>query len=723
MLIFDERRPIDVRALPRSGALGAAAVHLLPAGTELVFPLLSGRGLRLSHAAEGWTVHLGAQAPPARIHPALDTAGKAPGPQLRLPLPSPGHALRLTDPLTGGLLLVGTEHAPGSAMTVAHATPEFTLLPTWQGVAVAALSDEITLRRAGEGFVLRSMLPARGLALAPAEVDLGALDAAARLTRRFDFPDLPVPALLRRLDAAEAGAGNAPPGRRTFARIAAAQAMLALGMGAEADGLLGLVETSDPQAAANPDVIGLRAIAALLAGRLGASAGIDDPRLAGSDEVSLWRALRAAMLHHPSAAAATLAGETRLLLAYPATLRHRLLPLAAETMAQGGEAVAARRLVASRPHDHGLDFARALLAERRDPAQALALFDRLAQSPDQLLRARAAPRAVDLRLALGRISTTAAADAMDRLLYVWRGDRREVALRLRAAELRAESGSPRAALTLLRHAIPALPFAAGEFRARMRQIFVAALAQDARSPMPPLQLVAMVEENPGFITEGESGLALARRLADRLEALDLPARAEPVFARLVAAAPPGVVRAELGRRLAEVRLQRGDAGGALSALGATAADNLPAGVLEQRVLVWARATAAEGDAARAAAALDGLGDPAALGLRAQLLEKARDWAGATAALRQLAAASVPPSGQLTSNQAETVLRLAADAAQASDAATLADLRQQNLSRMPAGHAADMLRLLTAPPVLLPSDLARAHRENLLAGSLLGTPSR
>jgi hypothetical protein len=719
VLVFDERRPIDVRALPHAGALGRAQVRLLPEGTELTFPLSPGQGLRLAHAEAGWTVQLGAGTASPSIDPALDTRDPALGPQLRLPLPNPGHTLMLADPLTGGTLLVGTEHAPAASVVVAHATPEFTLLPTWQGVAIAAISDELSLQQTDGGFVLRSALPGRGLALDSPGVDLAALDDAAALTRRFDFADLPAPALLRRLLSAEMGAGDAPPGRRTQARLAAVQALLALGFGAEADGLLGLVARSDPQAM-TPDFTGLRAIAALLAGRLDASDGIDDPRLNGSDEITLWRALRTALLHPGAAtAAATLAEESRLLLAYPAPLRARLLPLAVETMATGGEEAAAERLVDARPQDHSLDFARALLAERRQPEKALALFDRLAQSPDQLLRARAAPRAIDLRLALGQISVATAANAMDKLLYVWRGDRREVALRLRAAELRAEAGEPRAALALLRHALPALPFATDALRARMQQIFTAALAEDATTPLPPLELVATIEENPDLVPESESGLALARRLADRLEALDLPARAEPVFAKLVAAAAPGVVRAELGRRLAEVRLQLHDASGALSALGATAADSLPPSVLEQRVLVWARATAAEGDAARAAAALAGLGDSAALTLRARLLEQAQNWAGATAALRQLADASIPPDGPLTAPQAQTLLHLAADAAQANDAATLAQLRQHALPRMPAGHAADMLRLLTAPPVLLPADLPRARREDILAGALLG----
>jgi hypothetical protein len=628
------------------------------------------------------------------------------------------------DPLTGGTLLVGTQRAPGQGVVVSHSTPEFTLLPTWQGVAVAAVSDALVLHEATDGFLLRSAVPRGGLALAPVDVDLAALDDAVGLTRRFDFPALPMLSLLHRLQAALAGTGATPAGQRTAPRIATAQAMLALGMGAEAQAVLSLAAASDPRAADGPDLVGLSAIAALLADRPEESAGLQDPQLTGTDEVALWRGLRAAMLREGAPdAAAVLASELRLLLAYPVPLRARLLRLAAETMALGGEAEAARRLVEARPDDASLDFTRALLASRSAPPAALEILDRLAQSPDRRLRARAAPRAVELRLAAGELTPATAATALEKLLYAWRGDAREVALRLRIADLRAQAGAPRAALAVLREALDGGSESPELLRARMDQIFAAALAADATTPMPPLDMVALAEENADLIAEGEPGLALARRLADRLAALDLPRRAAPVLEKLVAAAPAGVVRAELGGRLATTKLLLGDAAGALSVLGATAADPLPPPVLEGRVLAWARATAAQGDAVRAASALTALDSPASVQLRGQLLEQAKDWKGAAAALRRYADLTLPAEGTLTEPQAATLLRLATAASQAGDDGVLAQLRNHDLARLPAGPAADMLRLLTATAVQSPEDLPRARREAVMAGRMLGTAAR
>ncbi len=723
MLVFDERRPIDTGALQNNPIFSSAEIRLFPAATVLRFRLPADRALRLARGEGGWIVTVGDQPALRPIRPDLDAADANAGPQLRLSAGQPGRSVVVSDPLTGGTLLVGTQREPGQGVVVSRDTPEFSLLPTWQGVAVVAVSDELILSETSDGFMLRSALPRGGLALAPVGTDLGPLDDAARLTRRFDFPGLPEPELLRRLQAA-AGAGALPAGRRTAPRIAAAQAMLALGLGAEAQALLSLTAANDPHAAADPDVVGLTAIGALLAGRLDESAGLDDPRLTGTDEVALWRGLRTAMLREGAPdAAAQLATEIRLLLAYPAPLRSRLLPLAAETMAMGGEAEAAQRLVDARPNNARLDLARAMLAGQRDSHAALTILDRLAQSPDRLVRARAAPRAVELRLASGELTIAGAADAMEKLLYVWRGDAREAALRLRAADLRAQAGEPRAALAMLRESLDALPNAREALRARMGQIFAAALEADAKTPMPPLDLVAMVEENPDLITEGDPGLALAKRLADRLAALDLPRRAAPVLEKLVAAAAPGVVRAELGGRLAATRLLLDDPTGALSVLGATAVDDLPAPVLEERVLVWARATAAQGDAIRAATVLETLDSPAALALRVQLLEQAKDWTDAAAAQRRFADDTVPVEGLLTEAQATTLLHLAADASQANDNSLLEGLRDRDLARLPQGHTADMFRLLTELPVRQPEDLPRARREEALAGGLLGVTIR
>jgi hypothetical protein len=737
VVVFDERRPLDLSTLAddpgATSAFGTPQVQLLPAATVLRLALPPGAGLRLTRGDDGWTLTRVAR-PPALAPIRGDIAGGA----MRLAAAAAGTVVSVPDPGTGGALLVGTQTQPGEGVPVERHTPDFTLLETLQGVAVDPVSDALALRVAPAkqflGFVIETEQgPAtvaesgRGVALDPPGPETVAALEAARMTRRWDFPALATEALLHRLQAAADGAAAAPPQGRSAARLVAVQAQLSLGMGSEAQALANLVVADDARAADSPDIAGLTAIAALLAGRVGEADAIADPRLDGTDEVTLWRAVRAAMQREgaPEAAAA-FAATTPLLLAYPPALRDRLLPLAAETMVLGGERGPARRLLESRKDDGTLDYARALLAEADGhAAPALAIYDRLAQSPDRLERARAAVRAAELRLSTGAYTAAQAADALDKLIYAWRGDRRELALRLRVAELRDKSGNWRAALAMLRETgagalgqswadeLPAI-------RTRMGAAFGEALDGDARAALSPLELVSLVEENADLLPDGEAGRALAARLADRLVALDLPKRAEPVLERLMNATSPGAARAEFGSRLAALRLDQHDPAGALEALSASTAADLPTAVDEARTITFARATAERGALGPATAALAALGTARADEVRASLLERAKDWPGAVAALASFVQKTVPPTGALAEAPAQAVLRLASAAAQADDEALLARLRERELPRMPQGKLADMLRLLTESPVQGVADLPRSAQEAALARDLPAT---
>jgi hypothetical protein len=714
IVVFDQRRPIDLAALRDDPAFAGAGVQLLPAATVLRMAVPEAESLVLSRSAPGWTVTLSSDpAPPAAI------AARVAGDTLRLAAGEPGGVVSVPDPETGGAWQVGTLRRQGQAVLVPRRTPEFALRATWLGIVVEAASDRARLRATPTGFAIGADPPAR-LALADEPAAAAAADAAL-FTRRYDFPDLPTEALLRRLQALRAGAGRAQGGARSQQRMAVAQAMIALGLGVEAHALLGLIGTEDGRTADDPDRIGLQAIAALAAGRPAEAAAIADPRLGRSDEIALWRAIRQAMLSDRAAAAPALAADLPLLLSYPAPLRDRLLPLAAETLARSPQREAVRPLLARLGGDRRLDLARAFLAEADaaggDPKPALDALARAADGPDRLVRARALAHAVELRLARGLIRPAEAADALDRLIYAWRGDGRELALRTRVAGLRGEAGQFRPALSLLRETIQLFPDAAAALRGQLQSTFAAAIEADRRAPLPAIEFVALVEENADLVPDGEAGRRVASRIADRLAALDLPRRAAPVLEKLAAATPPGAARAEIGTRLALLRQSLGDNAGALDALNDSEAPELPPALLETRTLAFARAAGALGDTGSATAALAKLGTTPALALRAELLETARDWPAALPALRDLAARTVPPEGVLTEDQARILLRLATAAGQLGDAATLAALRARDLARFPPGQLADLFAVLTAGPVQGVADLPRAAREARLAGAV------
>ena len=709
LIVFDQRRDIDLTQLRDNPVFGAATVELLPTATVVSMRMEPDTSLALARTGNVW--HITAVTSEARPHPIQASVTED---RLVLATSAPGSVVAVADPLSGTTLLVGTQRREGEAVLVGRHAPEFSLVPTWQGVVVQANADTVGLRPVAQGFALTGVA---NVSTPPDAADL--LAHGGGLTRRFDFADQPPAILEARLRRQVAEAAAAPPLARAPLRQAAARTMIALGLGAEAEALLGLAATDDPHEANSPDNAALTAIAALLAQRPNETEGLDEPRLEATDDIAFWRAVRLAQQQEGSAhAAAVFASALPLLLAYPKAIAERVSPLAAETLVAAGELPAATALLDARKTDGTLDLARAMLLEAHgDNAAALAAYDRLAMSPDQSMHARAAVRAVELRLASGATDAKQAADRLESLLYAWRGDQRERALRERLAALKARAGDWRSALGLLRETEALFPEDKTALHSELAALFTALLRDDVADALPPLELVSVVEENADLLPPGAEGEALQAKLADRLLTLDLPKRAGPVIEKLSQVATSAVARAGFGARLAELRLREGDPAGALAAIDASAATDLPQDLLERRTLLAAAAYARRGENDLALTALRKLDTPAAAEAQAAILERANDWPAAQHALADYAARTIPPDGALDASQRQTLLRLATAAARAGDAAALTALRQREMVRMGGGPLADMFRLLTADPVHSAADLKRSAQEAALARDL------
>jgi guanyl-specific ribonuclease Sa len=699
VVVFDQRMPLDA-ALLRGTAFTDATVQLGQAVTVFAVPLEPNHALALLREPKGWRVTVTDNDTPAA---SLSVEPRPPG--LLLKLDHPGQVVTIMDPSTGLALLVGTVNpaaGAGPALTPARRTPGYTLMPTWLGVAVEPLSDLVELRLATDGFVLSSPgIPSAENAPAP---------VSASFTRRFDLPDLPLPALLQRLKAQVAAAAAAPPRARTTDRMAAAQSLLSLGLATEAQAVLALIATEDPAAAADPNVTGLLAIAALLAGRSPEATGLDDPRLDGTDDVTLWRGLRDAMRDTDPEAGRGLARLLPLANAYPVALRDRLRPLVIEAAVASGQAASVAPALA-KADDAALEFARALQSERDgDAPAALLAFDALAAGRDQLTQVRAGVRAAELRLRCGMLTATQAADALERYAAIWRGDARESRMRLRVAELRTAARTFRPALDTLRDTERLFPELQPAIRAAMAAVFQAMLAQP--QAVPPLELITLASDYAALLPSNV-GSDISALLADKLAALDLPNRAGPMLATLMAGAPFGPARAGIGARLAQMQLEDAAFAAVEATLNASDASELPAGLVEQRTLLRARAQAGRGDLANAVTGLAALGTASADDLRAKLLSQAADWKGSLIALSDLAAKVVSADGPLSEAMQDVVLRQATSAVQANDTALLADLRHRYGARLD-GARADLFHLLAAEPLRSPSDLPRTATELALA---------
>ncbi len=679
-VVLDRRLP--EQRLPPGATWTQGAVS-----TVVQFPLPPEDSLRLSRTGAGWSVERVAGPGQGGLLPSPIENG------VQFAMPRPGRRVAVRDPVSGATLLVGASLENAGGVADARRTPGYRMLASWLGVAVEPLSDQVDLQGSATGFTLT---PDALLPVAPGHL----------LSRRFDLPDEAPAALVNRLRAQLAGAAAAAPRARARDRLAAVQSMIALGLGAEAQALAQLVAADDPQDAADAQTGALAATAAVLAGRAGEAGALDDPRLDGTDEIALWRGLRDRRLGSQTEAARRLGLFAPLALSYPAPLQHAIWPDLAEAAVEADVAVPPGTLT---------PFARAAQLDRAGKLdEALAAYDDLVSGQDRFDQVRAAARAAELRLAANRIGPAEASEIMERQGFAWRGDGREVGFRLRAAELRAAAQEWRPALEALRAIEATFPEQKAQVAARKAGVMGAMLTAQGAG-LSALDLVLLAADYTDCVPDGPAGATMARLLADKLAALDLPARAVPVLQGLVRATAAGGARAEFGLRLGELLLEGGDALAAATALDASTAPDLPAPLRDRRELLQARVRAARGDPQGAAASLMQLGTEDADDLRATLLAKAGDWPGALGALNGLVARRVPADGPLSVADQELLVRQADAATQAKDAGTLRSLRQA-AARLD-GPRAEVFRLLTAAPLDTAADLPRARLELAAARGL------
>ncbi len=709
--------PLDLSQLKDDPTFGGATERLLSDGSEFRLHTKPGVVPRLVRRETGWQLTLAA----AQQSLGMIT-GKAKGGVLTLSAANPGQVVAVEDEATGGRLLVGTQRTGGQRVAAPHRAAEWALSPSWQGVVIQPMSDRVKLVGKETGFeLLAADLPPLALVWPDSLAAVGA-DGRA-MTRRFDFPGVPAATLHARLAAALRDAATTPLAGRAAPRLRVAEAMLACGMDAEAASVLRVAATDNPAILHDPTWNGLNAIAGWLSAQAGGATptppGFDVASLGDSDEAVLWRGLWST---DQTAAAAAVGARWRLLLAYPEELRRKVMPAVAALLARGGQNDALADLLATSP-DASLDLSRvALLQHRGKQEEALRLLDHVAAGTDRLARAQAAEQAVEQRLADGKLTNQAAADLLDRQIYAWRGGERELHIRFRAAALHAESGAWRPALSLLRETATVFPNSQDAVHAAEVSVISTQLHADKAAKLGALDLVALADAASQVLGPAAAEAALSPLLADKLLALDLPDRAEPIVRRLLEQAHGGPAEPALGLRLASLLADKGDDAGALAVLGRSATATPDADLAEQRALLRAKLLARAGQTADALAALATFDDLPAVQAQASLREGLHDWSGAEQALRRLADAPGAVEARRT-----LALQAARDASEAGDMAGLRAIRASYGKLFTGSASAGLFGVLTAEPVGQISDLPRAAREltaiRALPASLTVTAAR
>lgn len=527
---------------------------------------------------------------------------------------------------------------------------------------------------------------------APGGERASATDAAATSLPGFavELADRPIPAgpdAWRAMPHEEAWAAlaRARPERRQSVRWDYARSLIASGRGDDAVGVLDVMAQDDPDLRIVPSWQLARGAALAQPGRAAqALAALGGPALAANPEACLWRMLARAEAGLAEASVAQVGCALPALQARPASRRARfILAASGAAIAAGRPAIGLKWLGMLPDRDPAADLLRgkANIALGQTQAGRL-LLDRVAA------RGTAEQR-TDARLSsleTGASPRPAALKELDHIRFAWRGgDIEERALRL-SLRLANDAGDDRRALaagaTLFRH------FDLGPdtapIMAALHARIGAALAPDSKTPIE--EAAGLYWEYRDLAPAGVDGDRLVTRLADRLQAAELYARAAELLQYQLTARVRDIAQGPLSVKVATLHILAGRPDRALKTLRDTDRTAYPAEMLWDRRRVGAAALHHLGRTAEALSVLQDVPDGA--GIAAEIHWQAQDWNG-------LVALAPPPPGAdpLSEVEQATVLRHAIALAMIGREDGLSALRARYgaaFARTPSASAFDVL---------------------------------
>ncbi|MBL6939815.1 MAG: hypothetical protein ISS15_11455 [Alphaproteobacteria bacterium] len=609
-------------------------------------------------------------------------------PSLTTVLPGSSRAVTLTDPIAGDQLVVVPTMA-GIGMPAAHDYVEFGVMKSAAGLALTPHVDDLTV---GLDHSRLTIARPGGLALtapsAPFGNTPGAIAAAGRGSATFiDFANWAKPGngsflLTERelvIAAAKLNSLSANP-----ARLALARFYVANEFGAEALGVINLMQGHDPGLQSDRQLLTLRAAADYMMGRTrDAKNDIAGAQFDSDPNAALWRGLAEAAQEDWQAALNDLNRADPVLKQYTPEWQARArIARAQAAMALGNIAVAdgvmlsvGSNISAKAQIEANLIRARLLAAEGHDQ-EAGAMFNAVERSGDDAAAAQSVYYRTVAALDGGVISEQAAIQSLESLRFRWRGDALEMKTLRKLASLYFAKQEWREGLRTLKVAVEAFP---GDERARhaqddMRAAFADLFIKGKADKLKPVDSLAIFFDFIELTPIGPDGDEMIRKMSDRLIAVDLLEPAEKLLRYQIDKRLDGVARAQVATRLAMVYLMDEKPQQALDTIRSTAIATLPDDMQHQRMLLEARAFAAlkQWNYALDLTDVDTAADTQRL--RADIYWESGNWAVAGQKAEELLGTRAADAAPLSADDRLMVMRAAVAYSLANDQASLDRLR-------------------------------------------------
>lgn len=685
-VVFDRPRRIDVASVQAVGNLLLESVEQLsvPDYSVLRFAMLAPYHISAQRDGAAWILEIGPKAkPPGRTVPGEIRYGGAAGTRFVLTAKGAEHAIRLHDPDVGDVAYVVPLATPSLGQTSNRKFPDFELLPSVQGLAFRQISETLSVA-VDQGRVI--ITRPGGLRITR-EADLAKRRSAKnRKLLDFDawligpkekFQDIEYK-LIHRITTSRGVLRNA-------ARLGLTRFYVAHGMGAEALGVLRALMRESPTIIQDPKVRALRGLAAYQLGHFAdAKSDLGHPALRREPEIHPWLAGIAAARGDWAGAYRLFEDTDPVVQSYPPDMATTFTLLAAEAAlsikdidsAASRLRVLEEALVTKAQLDQ-VTYLRGHLAKLSgELPKALALWEAVAVIGDRPARAKAAFARVNAMLEDQSIKPAEAIEELEALRFAWRNDVFEFDLLHRLGQLHAENKNYRNALLTFRRAATYYSGIKGAqaLTGEMSEVFKKFYEHGDADKLPPISALGIFQEFRELTPSGEEGNKLIARLADRLIEVDLLTQAGDLLEYQVVHRLADHAKAEVGLRVAQIRLMDNAPEKSLEALAKSVVADLPAQLERQRSHAKAMALSRQNKPDEALKLISSDAGDEADELRADILWSAKRWRRASRILARLTGAL--STEKLDRKSARQLLRRAVALALSKDAVGIGFLRER-----------------------------------------------
>lgn len=591
----------------------------------------------------------------------------------------------------------------GQAVLAERGFVDFTMLPTAAGIVIEPFVDDLSIAitaprveiTRGGGLSLSQGGAGGEQSFQPATASESSFLDYAHWGRMTGGSFLATERNLREQSGKAHGSGqtHADPAHTNPSRLNLARFYLANDFGAEALGLVNLMQTGNNDNA-TPEAIQMQLMRAAANYQMGrykdARTALADSALDSDRHVALWRGLIDAALENYESAAANFERAAPVINRYRSDVQARVRLAAAEAALAAGRREDIKKQLGMLPTDvpetlkPQVDLVRAryymMLGDKKaaDP-----LFAAVESSADQRAAAQALYYRIDAGLQSGQIPVQQAINALERLRFRWRGDNIEIRTLNKLASLYFKQKKWREGLRDLRVAAKYFPGsdAAGRAQDQMRTLFSDLFLRGKADSIPPPDALGLFYDFIELTPIGPDGDEMIRHMADRLTAVDLLAPAADLLQYQVTQRLDGMARAQVAAKLAAVQLMDRKPQAALETLTTTQISAMPDDVAHQRLLLQARALA---DLKRWDEALDLIGvDKSADAdrFRADVYWKSGNWPAAALRTEQGLGNRWNDAEPLNDDERQQVLRAAVAYALAGDEASLNRVRARYTAKM------------------------------------------